>query len=295
MQTEQRNPHSKQIDQLPTLDILRVMNDEDATVATAVRAALPDIARAVDLIVERLRLGGRLIYIGAGTSGRLAVVDASECVPTFSVDPSLVRGIIAGGERALVHSVEGAEDDAEQGKADLRALDVSATDVVVGLAASGRTPYVLGALAAAREVGAGTVGVSCNRPAPLLQAAEIGIAVVVGPEVVTGSTRLKAGTAQKMVLNMLSTATMIQLGKVYGNRMVDVRVSNEKLAGRARQIVADVAGIEDDEAGRLLEQSGREVKTAIVMSRLGLSADAARARLADVGGKLALLIGESED
>src|SRR5690554_2873064 len=188
MQTEQRNPRSKHIDQLPTLDVLRIMNDEDATVAAAVREALPDIARAVDVIVERIGRGGRLIYVGAGTSGRLAVVDASECVPTFSVDPSLVRAVIAGGMQALVHSVEGAEDDIRQGRADVLALDLRADDVVVGLAASGRTPYVLGALAAAREVGAATVGVSCNRPAPLLEAADIGIAVVVGPEVITGST-----------------------------------------------------------------------------------------------------------
>ncbi|MFO7320107.1 MAG: N-acetylmuramic acid 6-phosphate etherase [Chloroflexota bacterium] len=295
MQTEQRNPRSKHIDQLPTLDVLRIMNDEDATVAAAVREALPDIARAVDVIVERIGRGGRLIYVGAGTSGRLAVVDASECVPTFSVDPSLVRAVIAGGMQALVHSVEGAEDDIRQGRADVLALDLRADDVVVGLAASGRTPYVLGALAAAREVGAATVGVSCNRPAPLLEAADIGIAVVVGPEVITGSTRLKAGTAQKMILNMLSTATMIRLGKVYGNRMVDVMVSNEKLARRARGIVADVAGVSHDEAARLLEESGQEVKTAIVMSRLGLSASEARARLNEAGGRLALVIGESKD
>lgn len=295
MQTETRNPKSRHIDQLPTLDALRIMNEEDVTVALAVREALPSIARAVDVIVDRLRRGGRLFYVGAGTSGRLAVVDASECVPTFNTDPSLVQALIAGGSAALVTSVEDAEDNREAGRNDLLERGVSAADVVVGIAASGRTPYVLAAIETAKSVGAATVGLACNAPAPLLDAAEIAIAVVTGPEVVTGSTRLKAGTAQKMVLNMLSTASMIQLGKVYGNRMVDVRVSNEKLLDRARRIVAEVAGVSMERAAELLDAAGHEAKTAIAMSRLGDDAAVARAALDRVGGKLADIIGESED
>lgn len=295
MQTETRNPKSRHIDQLPTLDALRIMNEEDVTVALAVREALPSIARAVDVIVDRLRRGGRLFYVGAGTSGRLAVVDASECVPTFNTDPSLVQALIAGGSAALVTSVEDAEDNREAGHNDLLERGVSAADVVVGIAASGRTPYVLAAIETAKSVGAATVGLACNAPAPLLDAAEIAIAVVTGPEVVTGSTRLKAGTAQKMVLNMLSTASMIQLGKVYGNRMVDVRVSNEKLLDRARRIVAEVAGVSMERAAELLDAAGHEAKTAIAMSRLGDDAAVARAALDRVGGKLADIIGESED
>lgn len=295
MQTETRNPKSRHIDRLPTLDMLRVMNEEDATVTLAVRQALPDIARAVDVIVDRLRGGGRLIYVGAGTSGRLAVVDASECVPTFNTDPSLVQALIAGGKAALVTSVEDAEDNRDAGRADLLALDLTAQDVVVGIAASGRTPYVLAALATAKEVGAATISIACNAPSPLLEAADTAIAVVTGPEVVTGSTRLKAGTAQKLVLNMLSTATMIQLGKVYGNRMVDVRVSNEKLLDRARRIVSEVAGVPMARAAELLAAANNEAKIAIAMSRLGVGADEARTQLTGAGGRLAELIGESED
>ncbi len=295
MQTETRNPKSRHIDQLSTLDALRIMNEEDATVTLAVREALPAIARAVDLIVARLRDGGRLFYVGAGTSGRLAVVDASECVPTFNTDPSLVQAIIAGGSAALVTSVEDAEDNRERGGEDLRARGVTAADVVVGIAASGRTPYVLGALDVARATGAATIGLACNAPAPLLEAADIAIGVVTGPEVVSGSTRLKAGTAQKLVLNMLSTASMIQLGKVYGNRMVDVRVSNEKLLDRARRIVAEVAGISLERAAELLDAADHQAKTAIAMARLGIDAPAAQAALDRVGGRLADIIGESED
>lgn len=294
MQTETRNPKSKRIDQLPTLDALRIMNEEDATVTLAVREALPAIARAVDVIVDRLRGGGRLFYVGAGTSGRLAVVDAAECVPTFSTDPSLVQALIAGGQAAFVTSVEDAEDNRDAGQADLLARGLTAQDVVVGIAASGRTPYVLAALEAAKAAGAATIGVSCNAPAPLLDAADIAVAVVTGPEIVTGSTRLKAGTAQKLVLNMLSTLSMVQLGKVYGNLMVDVRVSNVKLLDRARRIVSEVAGVSYEQAAELLTESGDEVKVAIAMSRLGVSAGEARARLAQVGGRLAEVIGESE-
>ncbi len=286
MLTEERNPQTMDIDRLSTLEILQLMNAEDATVPTAVAQALPAIAQAVEMIVERLRNGGRLIYMGAGTSGRLGILDAVECVPTFSTPPELVQGIIAGGEGAIIHSVEGAEDSREQGRADLLALNPTAQDVIVGIAASGRTPYVVSALETAQEIGAGTVGIACNSPAAVLDAAEIKIAALVGPEVVTGSTRLKAGTAQKLILNMISTASMIRLGKVYGNLMVDVRVSNQKLAERARRIIREVTGISEEEAAALLEQSGNEVKTAIVMALLGVDAANARSQLAANQGVL---------
>lgn len=291
MQTEQPNPRTRHIDRLPTLDALRLINAEDATVATAVEKALPEIARAVDAIAERLRAGGRLIYVGAGTSGRLGVLDAVECVPTFGTPPDLVQALIAGGIPALTQAAEGAEDDRAVGHDELLALDATRADAVVGIAASGRTPYVLGALDAAREIGALTVAVSCNAPALLLDAAEIGIAAVVGPEVIAGSTRLKAGTAQKLILNMISTATMIRLGKVYGNRMVDVKVTNQKLAGRARRLVAEIAGIDEDEAARLLAETGNRVKPAVVMARLGVSVPVAQARLDAAQGVLADVIG----
>ena len=280
MLTEQRNPHSQNIDQRSTKEILQIINAEDAKVAEAVKNALPQIAEAVDLIADRLRDGGRLFYIGAGTSGRLGILDAVECLPTFSVEPEMVQGIIAGGEKALVRSAEGAEDRPEDGRQDLMKRRLTAQDVVVGIAASGRTPYVVGALNYARELGAGTIGIACNSPAPVLDAADIAIAALVGPEILTGSTRLKAGTAQKMILNMISTTTMIKLGKVYNNLMVDVRVSNEKLADRAQRIVCEVTGVDRVQAAALLAQSGQEVKPAIVMAMLGVGVDEARRRLA---------------
>ncbi len=275
-----------QIDQLSALEIVQVMNAEDATVAAAVRAALPAVAEAVEVIAARLQNGGRLIYVGAGTSGRLGVLDAAECVPTFSVPPTLVQALIAGGPSALLQAIEGAEDDREAGRADLLALDVTAKDAVVGIAASGRTPYVIAALETAAERGAATIGISCNAPAPVLDAAQIKIAALVGPEVITGSTRLKAGTAQKLILNMLSTASMILLGKVYGNLMVDVKVTNNKLADRARRIVMEVTGVEAGEAARLLALADNEVKTAIVVSLLDVTPDEARVRLAAAQGRL---------
>lgn len=290
MVTEQRNPRSMGIDRRSTLEILQIMNEEDAAVTQAVRQALPAIAEAVELITQRLRGGGRLFYVGAGTSGRLGVLDAAECVPTFSVPPELVQGVIAGGEEALVHSIEGAEDRPELGSHDLKARGLTAQDVVVGIAASGRTPYVVGALFYARHVGAATIGISCNTPAQVLDAADIRIPVIVGPEILTGSTRLKAGTAQKLVLNMLSTATMIKLGKVYNNLMVDVKVSNQKLADRARRIIREITGVSTDEAGELLAQTDNEVKPAIVMAMFGVSADEARARLAAANGMLGEVI-----
>lgn len=291
MLTESRNPRTADIDALPTLEILRLINDEDATVAGTVRRALPDIARAVEAVVASLQAGGRLFYVGAGTSGRLGVLDAVELVPTYSASPDLVVPLIAGGAPALIRSLEGVEDRADEGRRDLLAAGVKAGDVVVGLAASGRTPYVLGALAAAREVGATTVGASCNQPAPLLEAADIGVALPVGPEVVTGSTRMKAGTAQKMTLNLLSTAAMIRLGKVYGNLMVDVQVKNAKLERRARGMVMEIAGLDEETAGALLVQAGYEVKTAVVMALLSLGAEEARVRLAAAGGSLRNVIG----
>lgn len=276
MLTESQNPRTMEIDQLSTLEIVERINDEDAKVAAAVREALPQIAQAVDGIADRMARGGRLIYVGAGTSGRMGVLDAVECVPTYNADPSQVVGLMAGGYGALVHSVEGAEDDADAGRADLLALKLTADDAVVGIAASGRTPYVLGALAYAGEIGALTVGIACNVPAAVLDAAQVRIGVPVGPEVITGSTRMKAGTAQKLVTNMLSTATMVKLGKVYGNLMVDMRPTNIKLIDRARRMIVLIAGVEYDEAARLLDASENEVKTAIVMARRGV--DAAKAR-----------------
>lgn len=292
MLTEQPNPDSAHIDQRSALEIVQLMNAEDATIAAAVREVLPAIAEAVEIIAARLRNGGRLIYVGAGTSGRLAVLDAVECVPTFSTDPSLVQGLIAGGKEALTRAVEGAEDDRDAGRRDVLALELTVNDVVVGIAASGRTPYVVAALEAANERGAATIGISCNAPAPVLDAAQIKIAALVGPEIITGSTRLKAGTAQKMILNMLSTASMILLGKVYGNRMVDVKVTNQKLADRARRIVSEVTGLDTDEAERLLAQTNNEVKMAIVVGLLAVSPEEARVRLHAAQGQLHLVIGK---
>ncbi|MCL4248413.1 MAG: N-acetylmuramic acid 6-phosphate etherase [Anaerolineae bacterium] len=290
MITEQQNPNTQDIDQLSTLDIVTRINAEDQTVALAVARALPSVAQAVDAIVARLRGGGRLFYVGAGTSGRLGVLDAAECVPTYSTPPQLVQALIAGGETAITRSVEAVEDDMDAARSDLMAQGVNARDAVVGIAASGRTPYVLGALAYAQAQGALTVGISCNEPAPLLEAAEIAIAVVTGPEVITGSTRMKAGTAQKLVLNMLSTATMIRLGKVYGNLMVDVQATNEKLLQRARRIVAQIGQVDEAQAAELLAAAHDEVKVAIVMARRGVTAEAARSLLLGAGGILRQVI-----
>lgn len=294
MLTEDRSPRTATIDRLSTLALLEVMNDEDASVPGAVRRALPAIAQAVDTIVEHLRQGGRLLYVGAGTSGRLGVLDAVECVPTFNTDPETVQGIIAGGPLALTHAAEGAEDDRAAGYAEMVARNVSGRDVVVGIAASGRTPYVIGALEAANAAGAATVAISCNEPAPMLDLAGIPIAVLVGPEILSGSTRLKAGTAQKLILNMLSTATMIRLGKVYQNLMVDMRATNQKLMQRARRIVAEIAGVSSEEAGELLTHAGGEIKTAIVMALLGVSPDDARAQIDAAGGVLRTVIGDRD-
>ncbi|MEU0430548.1 N-acetylmuramic acid 6-phosphate etherase [Streptomyces sp. NPDC006290] len=262
--TEAFRPELSEIDRLPTLEIARLMNGEDTTVPTAVAAQLPLIAAAIDAIAERMSRGGRLIYAGAGTAGRLGVLDASECPPTFNTEPSQVVGMIAGGPTAMVTSIEGAEDSRELAAADLDALAVTADDTVVGVSASGRTPYAVGAVEHAHKQGALTIGLSCNAHSALAAAADHGIEVVVGPELLTGSTRLKSGTAQKLVLNMLSTITMIRLGKTYGNLMVDVRASNEKLRARSRRIVALATGASDEEIERALAATDGEVKNAIL-------------------------------
>jgi N-acetylmuramic acid 6-phosphate etherase len=284
LETEQVSARTADIDRMSPLEIARAINAEDATVAGAVQQELPRIADAMEQIAARMRRGGRLIYAGAGTSGRLGVLDASECPPTFSTPRGLVVGLIAGGNRALTQSVEAAEDSEDAGRADIAALDVGDADTVVGIAASGRTPYVLGAVAEARERGALAVGIACTTGSALAERVDIMIAPVVGPEVVTGSTRMKAGTAQKMVLNMLSTGTMILLGKTYGNLMVDVQPTNAKLRARAVRIVGLATGLEESEAAALLRACGNEVKTAIVSALSDVDASMARRRLAEAGG-----------
>jgi len=284
--TEQRNPRSRHIDRKSTLDILRVLNGEDALVARAVRRELPQIARAVDAIVKRFQRGGRLFYIGAGTSGRLAVLDAAECPPTFGTSPEMVQAIIAGGERALRSAVEGAEDSAANGARDLRRAGVERKDVVVGIAASGTTPYVLGALKYARRRGAATIGVTANPKSPLAKQARIAIAPATGPEAITGSTRLKAGTAQKMVLNLLSTTAMVRLGKVYENWMVNVALTNNKLRRRGARILEEAAGVNLSTAEHALRQTGHDLPAALVMLKTGSSAQEARRRLRAAGGNI---------
>jgi N-acetylmuramic acid 6-phosphate etherase len=289
--TEERNPLTRDIDTLSTLDMLNLINAEDQKVALSVRDELPNIAAAVDAITARMQRGGRLIYIGAGTSGRLGVLDASECPPTFGTLPELVVGLIAGGLAALTDAVEGAEDDREGGAADIAELDANENDSVIGIAASGRTPYAFGGLHEAKKRGALTVSITCNRPSPLEELAEIGIAPVVGPEVISGSTRLKAGTAQKMVLNMISTAVMIRLGKTYTNLMVDVQPTNAKLRQRARRIVAEATGLDLQRATKILSACNGEVKTAIVAVLAGISPELARIRLHKTGGYVRKAIG----
>ncbi|QIP85881.1 N-acetylmuramic acid 6-phosphate etherase [Streptomyces sp. Tu 2975] len=284
--TEAFRPELADIDRLPTLEIARIMNGEDETVPAAVAAQLPAIAAAIDGTAERMSRGGRLIYAGAGTAGRLGVLDASECPPTFNTDPSEVLGLIAGGPTAMVKAVEGAEDSKELAAADLDGLELTADDTVVGISASGRTPYAIGAVEHARALGALTVGLSCNADSALAAAAEHGIEVVTGPELLTGSTRLKAGTAQKLVLNMISTVTMIRLGKTYGNLMVDVRASNDKLRARSRRIVALATGASDEEIESALEATDGEVKNAILVILGDVDAPTAATLLARTSGHL---------
>lgn len=277
--TEGQNPASMSIDEMSALEIVTVINQEDKKVALAVERILPEIAQAVEVITAAIKAGGRLIYIGAGTSGRLGVLDASECPPTYGTAPELIVGLIAGGQQAMFHAVENAEDSRAQGECDLKALHFNTKDVLVGIAASGRTPYVLGALAYANQLGAVTMSISCNPNSPVTTHSQIAMTPVVGPEVVTGSSRMKAGTAQKLVLNMLTTATMIRLGKVYGNLMVDVQATNEKLIERQKQIVMKATQCSYSEAELALKESGQHCKTAIVMLLLNVDAACAKALL----------------
>lgn len=281
--TETRNPNSADLDQLDTAGLLALISAEDHGVAPAVATQLPAITRATDAVVQAFRDGGRLIYAGAGTSGRLGVLDASECGPTFSAPPDMVIGLIAGGDRALRHPVEGAEDDRTQGAADVATLAPSQRDVVIGLAASGSTPYVLGALSAAQGP---TVAITCAPGSPVARAADISIAPQVGPEVLTGSTRMKAGTAQKLVLNMISTAAMVRIGKSWGNLMVDLQVSNAKLAARAARILSDITGLPQNAATDALHAAGGDLKTAAVMHLAGVSQTQAQTALTQAQGHL---------
>ncbi|MGH9714304.1 MAG: N-acetylmuramic acid 6-phosphate etherase [Candidatus Acidiferrales bacterium] len=284
--TEQRNPRSRGLDAKSTIRILRVLNREDAGVAKAVRRALPRIARAVDAVVKSLRSGGKLVYVGAGTSGRLAVLDAAECPPTFSTPPRMVRAIIAGGERALRQAVEGAEDSAPRGARDLAAGGISRGDVVVGLAASGATPYALGAIRFAKRRGAVTVGVTSNPRSPLAREAKIAITLDTGPEAIAGSTRMKAGTAQKMVLNLLSTAAMARLGRVYENWMIYVALTNQKLRKRGERILVEAADVSPSAARHALRQAKHSLPVALIMLKAGADAREARRSLANSGGNV---------
>jgi N-acetylmuramic acid 6-phosphate etherase len=290
--TEQRNAASRNLDRMTALEIVRLMNREDRGVAAAVGREIPAIARAVDAIVRGIRKGGRLIYVGAGSSGRMGVLDAAECPPTFGISPKVVQALIAGGRRAITRAVEGAEDSERNGERDLRAKKLTRNDVVVGIAASGTTPYVLGALRFARRRGATTVAVTSNLREAVGRLAKIVIAPEVGPEVLTGSTRLKAGTSQKMVLNMLSTAVMARLGHVYENLMIDAEMTNQKLWDRALRILADASGKNLSAAGHALRAAGHNMRVALVMLKTGGEAREAKRLLARAGGNLRMALGE---
>ncbi|HCH4134552.1 TPA: N-acetylmuramic acid 6-phosphate etherase, partial [Vibrio parahaemolyticus] len=278
--TESRNPASAEIDTLSTIEMLQVINEEDQKVALAVKAVLPQIAKTVDAITQAFANGGRLVYMGAGTSGRLGILDASECPPTYGTHPDMVIGLIAGGHQAILKAVENAEDDVKMGQDDLKALHLTKHDVVVGIAASGRTPYVLGGLEYAKSIGATTASIACNPECAMAKAADIAILPIVGAEVVTGSSRMKAGTAQKLVLNMLTTGAMIRSGKVFGNLMVDVEATNAKLIQRQTNIVVEATGASKEEAERALNACDRHCKTAILMILADLDAEQAKSRLA---------------
>lgn len=290
--TEGRNRRSRGIDTLSTVAILRIINREDASVAGEVRREIPAIARAVDAAVRGIKAGGRIIYIGAGTSGRLAVLDASEIPPTFGVSPNIVQAVIAGGPKALTSAIEGAEDSAAQGARDLRAKKIRGQDVVVGIAASGRTPYVLGALEYAKRRRATTIAITSNRGSALARAAGIAIVVQTGPEVVTGSTRMKAGTAQKLVLNMLSTAAMVRLGHLYDNWMIDVAQTNAKLRERGLRIAAEASGASESAAARAMRQADHNLRVALVMLKRDCSAEDALAQLRAVKNNLRRALGD---
>jgi N-acetylmuramic acid 6-phosphate etherase len=284
--TEQSNTASSHLDRLSTIHLLEIMNAADAQVAAAVAHEIPRIAAAAEAITEALESGGSLIYIGAGTSGRLGVLDAAECPPTFGVSPDLVRGIMAGGERALAHAVEGVEDDPAAGARDLEASGFGPGDVLVGISASGRTPYVLGAVGKAREIDAVACGISCVRDSELSRLVQYPIEPVPGPEILTGSTRLRAGTATKLVLNMISTAVMVKLGHVYGNLMVNVQPTNQKLEDRARRIIQAATGVSYDQAAELLDLAGRSVRVAIVMQKKRMAREEAETLLARANGRI---------
>ena len=290
LDTEQCNPATRQIDRLSTLEMVQLINQEDHRCAEAVSRVLPEIAKSVDVIEAQLRQGGRLFYVGAGTSGRLGVIDAAECPPTYGVPSDLVNGLIAGGPLALIKSVEGAEDSREMGKKDLVDRGFSRKDALVGIAASGRTPYVLGAMDYAREVGAPVMALTCCSESEMSRHADITMSPLPGPEVITGSSRMKSGTCQKMILNMLSTCVMVKLGKVYGNLMVDVQATNEKLISRAIRIVQAATGAEESKAQQTLEQCGYACKTAIVMLLLNLDAEEAEKRLQAANGFIARVV-----
>ncbi len=293
--TEQENPRTSRIGSLPTSEVVRLMNEEDARVPESVGLVLADVARAVEKIVERLKNGGRLFYVGTGTSGRLGVLDAAECPPTFGVSPELVQGIIAGGYEALYRAVEASEDDRGAGARDLQARGVNAEDAVVGLTASGRTPYTIGAVEYARSLGAFTAAVACVPDSEITRVAEVSIVAVVGPEVVAGSTRLKAGTAQKMVLNMISTATMIRLGYVTGNRMTNLSARNEKLRARAVRIIQAEAEVDEPAAREALEEAGGDLRVALVMSKAASSREQAERALAESNGVVSRAISILKD
>ena len=284
--TEAVNPESTDLDGMSSVELVRLMNVEDAAVVCAVGAQAEAIAAVIEAVADRLRDGGRLFYVGAGTSGRLGVLDASECPPTFNSDPEMVQGVIAGGDTALRLAAEGAEDDPDRGAGDLRARDIGIADAVIGIAASGTTPYVLGGVEYAASVAAFTAAITCNEDSPLAAAVAAPIPVVVGPEILAGSTRLKAGTATKMVLNMISTGVMVRLGKTFGNLMVDLQATNEKLRGRSRRLLVRIGGIEDAAADALLARCDGDLKTSILIARLGLDPAPARALLAASGGHL---------
>ncbi|WP_113674328.1 N-acetylmuramic acid 6-phosphate etherase [Vallitalea guaymasensis] len=290
IETEQKNERTKNIDILTTIEVLQLMNDEDKKVAGAVQKVLPDIAEAVDIIYEKIADGGRLIYCGCGTSGRLGILDAVECPPTFGVEPELIQGIIAGGMGAIIKAVEGAEDNFQLGAEDLRSLGFTEKDVLVGIAASGRTPYVLGAVDYANSIGAKTISLTCSNGSKLNELSDVAIVPLPGAEVITGSTRLKSGTAQKMVLNMLSTSVMIKLGKVYGNLMVDVKASNEKLFERTVSIVKSATGVDDCQAREVLERCGYSAKTAIVMIKCNMGMQKAEKALVEADGHISRVI-----
>ncbi|MEI4802969.1 N-acetylmuramic acid 6-phosphate etherase [Bacillus sp. FJAT-51639] len=282
--TETRNKKTMNLDEMSTIDLLTIMNEEDAKVAEAVKQELPQIAKAVEAIVATKRKGGRLIYIGAGTSGRIGLLDAVECPPTFGTDSEEVIGLIAGGEKAFIKAVEGAEDSKELGIQDLKNINLTNKDIVVGIAASGRTPYVIGGLEYANSIGTQTVAVCCNKDSAVGKVATIAIEVVNGPEVLTGSTRLKAGTSQKLICNMLSTASMVGIGKVYGNLMVDVQLTNEKLVERAKRIVMEATSCDYEIAETYLVKADNKPKIAIVMILIGLSKEEAMKKLAETQG-----------